>query len=127
MENTYWNHKGRFEEENKKLWEKYVPAQGVRLTTSRSANRALVAYVRNSKKYYRYYNDGDRASGIGMAPGNYSTYNRTPAQREHNEEVLERATDRVILRAWAATEHATLPIVDEISDAYDNEYELRIK
>jgi hypothetical protein len=52
MENTYWNHAGKYEKEYHRLWDKLVPDTGNAKTVRGEVLRCV------SKLYYDRYNNG---------------------------------------------------------------------
>ncbi|MBP5458569.1 MAG: hypothetical protein J6Y62_00120 [Clostridia bacterium] len=61
-ENTYWNEKGRYQEEYDKLWEELVPGSGAAKTLQGEILRAA------GRLYYRFFNDGDMIVDGGTDP-----------------------------------------------------------
>jgi len=51
-EPTYWNNKGKYEEEYRRLWKKLVPPEGKAETTDGELLRCI------SRFYYEYFNNG---------------------------------------------------------------------
>ena len=130
---TYWENTGKYQIEYDLLNKKYVPNRGLYLTADRIANNALIRFVRFSNRYYRFYNDGDNphVAGVKMKRPEtriWTTYGiEYDEHNEANEQALEKAADAIILKTWKVTKHAMLPVVDEISDAHDTEFEARTK
>ena len=129
VENTYWNNKGKYLKEYNKLYRTYIThdieefessrytSTKIRLTGNRKANVALKSLFCNLYRYRRYYNDGDYPGmGVpawrGRNPDNIFTPKR--------ERILEEAMDKVILKAWEATRHATIRPTHDIN--YDHLY-----
>lgn len=100
---TYWEGTGRYEKENKILWEKYIPSSGINLTKDNSLNRLIKVFRKHSKQYYRYYNDGDRVPGVTRSPDKVG-YNKI------DKEKLERRMDIAILRLWKKSKGGTVPV-----------------
>jgi len=111
---TYWNNKGKFQKEYTTLWNKYVPDEGYRILIDRKLAR-LMGYsekqikeavksirklIRISNRYYRFYNDGDNF----VWEGKKFIYGS-----EADEKMLDKIVDKIVERAWKATDRARMP------------------
>jgi len=103
--NSYWNHTGKYEKEDRILWDTYIPSRGINLTDNESLNKIIKKFRKSSKAYYRYYNDGDRVPGITHRPKNY--INSTDIR---DQQKLEAWMDKIILRLWKASKKGTIKV-----------------
>ena len=98
---TYWGGKGKYQKEYEILWKKYIPAQGDKIITGNAqATRSLKKLLSISRKYYRFYNDGDSFTFEGHR------FYRDPSEREMK--LLDKTVERLILDAWKKTKKAKL-------------------
>lgn len=112
MENTYSAGRGKYQKELNKLHATYTSLTALHATDSARANSALKKLICSGRKYYRYYNDGDYPAGMGVP-----RWNRWSYQDSHSPErvqILENAFDKIVLKAWETTRHATLPPTHDI-------------
>ena len=100
---TYWSGKGKYQKEYDILWKKYIPAEGNKIRTGNAqATKSLKKLLSLSRKYYRFYNDGDSFTFEGRR---YYYYRGIS---EGEMKPLDRVVDRVTLDAWRKTKKATL-------------------
>lgn len=109
---TYWEDKGQFKSQYEQIWEKYVESVGMNTTDNKGANAAIKALIKASKRYYRYYNDGDPIPSIGAYKYNWDT----PKARQAVEEYMSKA----IIKAWVATQHGKVSVVGYEPDIHGN-------
>ena len=97
---TYWSGKGKYQKEYDILWKKYIPAEGNKIRTGNAqATKSLKKLLSLSRKYYRFYNDGD---SFTFEDHRYYCHSETDMK------LLDKVVDRVILDAWRKTKKATL-------------------
>lgn len=100
----YWNKEGKYQKEFDILYKKYIPDVGDKIRTgNKEATTALQKLRTTSKKYYRFFNDGDSF----QLNGKYYSNSRYASDKELK--MLDEAIDVIILRAWKKTKGATLP------------------
>ena len=114
---TYWNHKGKYQKEYEILWNKYLATDNIR-TGDAEATKALKKLKSFSKKYYRFYNDGEPFTYEGHrfvahVVSEFRNKGRTirrvfgkPTEATMKE--LDRIADKLILDAWRKTKGGTL-------------------
>lgn len=108
-ENTYWNNKGQYAKYDKKLWAKYIPSQGVNLTASQAANKAIIEYRTFSQAYRSFYNNGSGVSSPNFYVGKPDDYQSASDIKKMIK--LERQMNKIIVKTWKATKGAKLPVV----------------
>jgi len=102
MQNTYWNHNGRFNDMANKLQE-LIPAEGA--VKNITKNRALERFRKAVNCYYDLYNNGlcNRLAAFnklfGIAASNYRYSHGRFGQSFY--EYVERKMDQFILDAYA--------------------------
>ena len=52
---TYRDSNYKYEKEYKIIWDKYISKSGVYLTANNFVNKAIIAFLRISNKYYSFY------------------------------------------------------------------------
>jgi hypothetical protein len=104
--NIYWTGKGKYQTELDKLNEAYLHSSAVYLTNNVKANSALKRLSCAGRKYYKYHNDGDYP---GMGVPRWQRWNYRDKYSLDRVQTLETAMNIIVLRAWIATKHATLP------------------
>jgi len=116
---TYWNHRGAYQKQYDILWNKYLSADNIR-TGNAEATRALKKLRSFSRRYYRFYNDGDSFTYEGRRfTGHYTRRIRHKGQvmtellggpTEMQVRELEKIADKLVLDAWRKTNGGTLPL-----------------
>lgn len=104
---NYFDGTGTHQKKADILLNKYIkgqPRDKAKPTGDADATRALNDFARLSNRYYRFYNDGD---GFRFKGKSYSSSRDRYAWRQDAERV-ERAMDRQVMKAWAATDGATI-------------------
>ena len=142
MGNTYWNIKGKHQNEYYELWARLVPAEGPAATKAGEALRAV------TRLYFRWFNDGDRVTPTmskwdvdGSAARAFSYLYQLRAEglaakelmeavveaatEEDYELALENALDAVI--EWALGQPDTPNEDDFLSSEFDGAYDFDIE
>ena len=115
----YWNHKGTYQKEYNILWNKYLSGDNIK-TGNAEATRALKRLKAFTKKYYRFYNDGDSFTFEGrrfvahivrdVKQGGRIVRQVFGRPTEAQMRELDKIADRLILDAWRKTNGGTLPL-----------------